>query len=500
MSGKRLIFIPTYNEKENAPAIANQVFALMPEVDLLFLDDNSPDGTGILLDQLAAANCRLHVIHRAGRMGVGSAHLAGINWAYDHGYETLVTMDCDFTHSPEDISRMIAAAARAEVVVASRYLQPHSLPGWNLLRRLLTNVGHLLTRLFLRMDYDATGAFRVYDLGRIPRAVFALVRAAGYAFFFESLFVLHRNALTIAEVPITLPARTYGHSKMSFRETVRSARHVVSLGVASVTNPAQFLITTRQPEINSSLVDPQAWDSYWELKNELGAAVYEIIAWAYRTAVIRPRLESYVRRHFHPGSELLHAGCGSGQVDQKLQREMKLTALDISVAALRLYARNNPDSIRVIHGSILDIPLPNESLDGLYNVGVVEHFTSSTIQRILDESWRVLRPGGKTIIFWPHQRATSVAVLKAIHWFRRRVLNTQQALHAPEISLLPSKTHALKTLRQSGFEPIDYYFGFADFWVQAVVVGQKPVPKSQSPRKDLFDSPDFTSNGSLAIR
>ena len=127
-----LVVVPTYNERENAPAMVSRLCALPLATDLLFLDDNSPDGTGTLLDQLAAAGSRLHVIHRTGRQGVGSAHVAGINWAYEHGYDTLVTMDCDFTHSPDDIARMLAAAeAGAEVVVASRYLQPDSLPGWN---------------------------------------------------------------------------------------------------------------------------------------------------------------------------------------------------------------------------------------------------------------------------------------------------------------------------------------------------------------------------------
>jgi ubiquinone/menaquinone biosynthesis C-methylase UbiE len=394
---------------------------------------------------------------------------------------------------------MLAAAARADVVVASRYLQPDSLPGWNLLRRLLTNIGHLLTRTFLGMTYDATGALRVYDLRQIPQAVFALVRARGYAFFFESLFVLHCNKLKIAEVPIRLPARTYGHSKMSLREAFRSARQVVSLSIASVTNPAQFVLAGRPIKVDPTLVDPQRWDSYWELKTDLDAAAYEMIAWAYRTMVIRPRLERYLRKHFPRGSELVHAGCGSGQVDGKLQHEMKLTALDISVPALRLYGRNNPNSVRLVHGSILDIPLPDESVDGLYNLGVLEHFEASAIRRILKESHRVLRPGGKTIIFWPHERSTSVAVLKVIHWVRRHMLKKTEDLHAPEISLLPSRTYALKALREAGFEPIDYYFGFADFWVQAIVVGQKPSPQTQSHPEDLVHSHDFTSRRSLAI-
>jgi dolichol-phosphate mannosyltransferase len=481
VSGKTLIFVPTYNELENAPEMVRRLFALALDSDLLFLDDNSPDGTGKLLDNLAAGNPRLHVIHRTGKSGVGSAHFDGIQWAYDHGYETLITMDCDFTHAPEDVPRMLEAArAGASVVVASRYLLPQSLPGWNLLRRLLTNFGHLLTRLFLRMSYDATGAFRVYDLRRIPRETFSLVQAKGYAFFFESLFVLHCNHLKITEAPIRLPARTYGHSKMSFREAARSASQVITLGVASVTNPAQFVVSGHKIDINSALVDPQEWDRYWQIKTDVGAALYEIIAWAYRTVVIRRRLQHYVRKHFSKGSELVHAGCGSGQVDRNLQREMRLTGLDISVPALQMYARNNPDSVRLIHGSILDIPLPDESVDGLYNLGVVEHFSSSAIRRILEESRRILRPGGKTIIFWPHKRATSVAVLNLVHWFRKRLLKKDDLLHAPEVSLLPSKAHALRTLKEAGFEPVDYCFGFADFWVQAVIVGQKQMPQAHA--------------------
>jgi ubiquinone/menaquinone biosynthesis C-methylase UbiE len=287
---------------------------------------------------------------------------------------------------------------------------------------------------------------------------------------------------------------------MSLREAARSARQVVSLGVASLTNPAQFLVGGRKIEVNPALVDPQDWDSYWEMKTELDAALYEIIAWAYRTAIISRRLQRYVHKHFPAGSELVHMGCGSGQVDRSLQREMKLTALDISVPALRLYARNNPQAARLLHGSILDMPLPDESVDGVYNLGVVEHFSSSSIRRILHESHRVLRPGGKTIIFWPHRKATSVAVLKALHWFRKKVLKKENALHAPEISLLPSKTHALRTLREAGFEPVDYNFGFSDFWVQAVVVGQKPLLKTPSRRRDSFTPDDVTSAQSVALR
>jgi dolichol-phosphate mannosyltransferase len=241
-SAKTVIFVPTYNECDNAPELYKQIRALGLDVDILFLDDNSPDGTGRLLDDLAARDPRLQVIHRTGKLGIGSAHVDGINWAYDRGYERLVTMDCDFTHMPADIPRLLEWADKYDIVVASRWLKADSLPGWNALRRFLTKFGHLLTRVLLGMPHDATGAFRVYDLKKVPRAVFSLVKSRSYAFFFESLFVLTCNGFTIYEVPIVLPSRMYGHSKMDWREAARSALRVWRLFLARTLRPGQFHI------------------------------------------------------------------------------------------------------------------------------------------------------------------------------------------------------------------------------------------------------------------
>ena len=241
-SHKTLIFVPTYNERENAPELFKQILALGLDVDVLFLDDNSPDGTGQILDELAAKHPGTYVIHRTGKLGIGSAHFDGITWAYAHGYARLLTMDCDFTHSPADIPRLLEWAHEYDVVVASRWLQSGSLPGWNVLRRFLTNFGHILTRYLLGMPQDATGAFRLYDLAKIPQHLFSAVKSRSYAFFFESLFLLRFNGFTIYEVPIVLPSRMYGHSKMDWREAARSAVRVGKLFLAKTFNPRQFRI------------------------------------------------------------------------------------------------------------------------------------------------------------------------------------------------------------------------------------------------------------------
>ena len=222
MQRKRLVFVPTYNERDNVEKMVRRLFALDLDADVLFLDDGSPDGTGAILDSLAAELPRLRVLHRAGKQGIGTAHQEGIRHAYRLEYDELVTLDCDFTHRPEDIPSLLDALAGHDLATGSRYMEPGSLPGWNILRRSLTVVGHLLTRRLLSIPHDATSALRAYDLRRIRPQLFDEVESRGYGFFFESMFVLTRAGYTVGEFPIVLPARTYGHSKMTSAETMKS--------------------------------------------------------------------------------------------------------------------------------------------------------------------------------------------------------------------------------------------------------------------------------------
>lgn len=466
-----LVFIPTYNERENVERMSRELLALPLPLDVLFLDDGSPDGTGAVLDGIAAANPRVRVIHRPGKQGVGSAHQVGIRDAYEHGYRTLVTMDCDFTHSPADIARLLDAAGDADVVVGSRWMQSGSLPGWSPLRRFLTGLGHVLTQRVLAMPHDATGAFRLYRLDRIRPEVFDLVASRGYSFFFESLFVMLRNGLRIREVPIVLPARTYGHSKMTLRDASRSAAFLAQLRVESFVNPGRFRPGRRVP-VESALVDEQNWDAYWRKKHDAAAFTYEMIAAIYRGAFIRPNLERAVRRTFPAGARLLHAGCGSGQVDQRLHDRYEITAIDISPQALQLYSQHNPQAADIRHASIFSLPFPDASFDGVYNLGVMEHFEPPQIADILRELRRVLRPGGTLLLFWPHRRASSVFVLGLVHKFLRGVMKRSEALHPAEVSLLGGRRDAHQRLASGGFELADYRFGPRDLFIQAVLTAR----------------------------
>lgn len=226
-----LFFIPTYKEAENVRIIYNLLRCLPDQhrFDILFVDDNSPDGTGEILEELKAKDPSLFVVHRKEKSGIGSAHKAGIRWAYDGGYSTLVTMDCDLTHTPEDALRFIELGKIKSVVVGSRFLQEGSLSTWNIMRKFLTRFGHFLTVVLLDLPYDSSGAFRLYNLRQIPREAFERVQSDSYSFFFESLLLLHVNRISIGEVPINLPKRTYGNSKMSFRDIATSIRFLFTM-------------------------------------------------------------------------------------------------------------------------------------------------------------------------------------------------------------------------------------------------------------------------------
>lgn len=468
MSHSRLlIFIPTYNERGNVERMAREISALDLDADILFLDDNSPDRTGETLDRLAAQIPRMSVIHRSGKQGIGSAHQIGIAWAYDGGYDVLISLDCDFTHDPKDIPRLLAALEGYDVAVGSRYLKRGSLPGWNLVRRSLTLFGHFLTTRLLGLPQDASGAFRAYDLHRIDRDLFSLVPSRSYSFFFESLFVLARNGLQINEIPIVLPARTYGSSKLTLKDIFGGGSYIFWLTLASLLHPERFRLSCAPARAEGP---GSAWDAYWSRKAHPSLLAYDMVAAAYRLLVIRPNLVYALRRAFPWGGRLLHAGCGSGQADATLPGDYEITAVDLSAAALRLYAQNNPANRHVAQGNIFKLPFADASFDGVYNLGVMEHFSESDIEAILREFRRVLRSDGKVVLFWPHSRATSVAVLDAAHVVLKHFGRTGK-LHPDEITRLKGREHAQALLNRADLRLVDYQFGWRDFFVQAVVVG-----------------------------
>ena len=249
---RALVIIPTYNERENIDLMVGQIEAVGLDLDCLFVDDGSPDGTGEKIVSISRARPWIRLLQRGSKKGIGSAHLDGISWARGNGYQTVITMDCDLTHSPSDIPAMLKAAEDADVVVGSRYMRKGSLAGWNWYRKALTRTAHLLTRFLLGIRHDSTGAFRIYRLDRLPPTVFDLVQSKNYAFFFESLFLLANNGAAIVEVPISLPPRT--------RKCLRTSRSEGS--VISCQSPATGFFGPRNFGFRTIArkLDPRLWN------------------------------------------------------------------------------------------------------------------------------------------------------------------------------------------------------------------------------------------------
>lgn len=217
----------------------------------------------------------------------------------------------------------------------------------------------------------------------------------------------------------------------------------------------------------------QDWDVYWADKDRPSGAVYDLLAGIYRRLVIKNILNHFVRKHFLKGMKVLHAGCGSGQVDVDISRHVEITALDVSGNALRLYKKANGEGSRTVQGSIFELPFAGGSFDGVYNLGVMEHFTQEEIGRILAECRRVLKPGGKILVLWPPTFGFTVFVLDSAHFILNRIFRLHVKLHPDEITRVRSREHAVRTFEDAGFELIEYYFGVRDLFTQVAVVASK---------------------------
>jgi dolichol-phosphate mannosyltransferase len=232
---KILIFIPTLNEAGTISELLMLINKLHPTLDILVVDDNSNDGTLHELQQLKSRELPIKIVVRASKMGIGSAHLFAINYAFDNNYNLIITMDGDGAHDPKSIKNLLSFAQNNDLVIGSRYLQKNSLIEWNVFRKSLTHMIHLVTWKFLGLNYDNSSAFRCYNLIRLTKQSFAKINSSGYDFFFESIFVLTKNQrIKIAQIPIYLPARTYGNSKLNIKLALIAFKTLVRLFFARV--------------------------------------------------------------------------------------------------------------------------------------------------------------------------------------------------------------------------------------------------------------------------
>lgn len=226
------VLIPTYNERDTLPVLLRRLREVVPDVDVAVLDDNSPDGTGQVADRLAASDEQVHVIHRAGKEGLGAAYLAGFRWALAEGYDAVVEMDADGSHRPEHLPALLAAAADADVVIGSRWVRGGSVVNWPLHRKALSVGGNLYVKLLLGMPVnDATAGYRVYRADALRAMGLQDVASQGYCFQTDLTWRAVRTGLRVVEVPITFVEREVGTSKMSRDVMTESLRRITGWGV-----------------------------------------------------------------------------------------------------------------------------------------------------------------------------------------------------------------------------------------------------------------------------
>jgi dolichol-phosphate mannosyltransferase len=211
-----LIVMPTYNERENLPPMAQRLLNLPAKVHLLVVDDNSPDGTGRLADELAAKHPEIHVLHRQEKSGLGRAYVAGFKWALERDYEFVFEMDGDFSHNPDDIPAFLEAAKGADLVLGSRYMNGIRIINWPLSRLMLSKSAATYVRLITGMPFtDPTGGYKCFRRRALQALNLDAVQSNGYSFQIELTHILWRQGMKIVETPIVFTERLQGHSKMS---------------------------------------------------------------------------------------------------------------------------------------------------------------------------------------------------------------------------------------------------------------------------------------------
>jgi dolichol-phosphate mannosyltransferase len=209
-----LIVIPTYNERDNVLAVVDRFLAAAPDTEILFVDDNSPDGTGALQDEIAAKNPRVHVMHRAGKLGLGTAYLDGFRWGLARKYDRFVQMDADFSHDPKYLPAMLASDA--DLAIGSRWVKGGGTENWGIGRRIISRGGSLYARTVLGVPFrDVTAGFACWRRRALETLDLDAIRSNGYSFQIEMKFRAQRAGMKVEEIPIVFIDRRVGQSKMS---------------------------------------------------------------------------------------------------------------------------------------------------------------------------------------------------------------------------------------------------------------------------------------------
>jgi dolichol-phosphate mannosyltransferase len=225
---KTLIIIPTYNEIENLRPLLEEIFSYAPETDVLIVDDNSPDGTGKLADEIHNENARVKVLHRPGKQGLGTAYIDGFKYAIEYAYDAAFEMDADFSHDPRYLPDFLEAIESADLVIGSRYVAGGGTPNWSILRRLISGGGNIFARIVLGIPiHDCTAGYRCYRRMVLESIDLDTIQSQGYAFQIELAYRVRKQGFKIVETPIIFLDRRVGKSKMSRKIVIEGFTYVL---------------------------------------------------------------------------------------------------------------------------------------------------------------------------------------------------------------------------------------------------------------------------------
>ena len=232
---RTLITLCTYNEVDNLRGLIPELLSLAPTANILVIDDNSPDGTGALVAEMAKHDDRIRVLSRPGKQGLGTATLAGFRYAIEHSYELLVNMDADFSHGPKYVPQLIAAAGEYDVVIASRYMPGGGVAGWTFRRKLMSQTINFWARFWLGLKTaDNSGSFRCFRVSRLAEVDWDLTVARGYAFQEEILYRCRRVECRMIEIPFIFEDRRFGVTKINLKECIVAVWVIFLLGLQRI--------------------------------------------------------------------------------------------------------------------------------------------------------------------------------------------------------------------------------------------------------------------------
>ena len=253
------VIVPTYNEKENIADLVQQILELPINARVIVVDDNSPDGTGQIADQLAAQTARVSVIHRPGKLGLGTAYIAGFNKALAEGADRLITMDADFSHNPSYIPELAALADFYHITIGSRYIPEGGVKNWELRRRFLSWGANAFARTVLRLKAkDCTAGFRCYHREVLLNIDLDRIFSNGYSFLVEMLFKCQRVGYTVGEIPIIFANRERGASKISHREIYKAMYTVARLAVGRLKPRPRVKVSTLPAGVKTAGAEHEA--------------------------------------------------------------------------------------------------------------------------------------------------------------------------------------------------------------------------------------------------